>query len=189
MRPVTPRARAHVMPNSLGAELGALRAEFGLSYRGLAARTGISAPSLHALEHGRIRPRRVTLRFLALGLDPDRDEEIEARLVAAAGQDVAPDTEGASRWRQRRYHACLLAGTAPLPISIARPLALHRAAEAAARKGYAVLDRPGALDDPDALDQASRLFERARGWRAQAGPPVILYIGAHRISAGFGPVR
>lgn len=180
------RARACVMPNTLGAELGALRTEFGLSYRGLAARTGITGPSLHALEHGRIRARRVTLRFLALGLDPDRDEEIEARLVAAAGGDLAPDTDGARRWRQRRYHACVLAGTAPLPVEIARPLALHRAADAAEAKVRALMGRPGALDDVAQLEEMLRLHAQARRLRAEAGPPVILDIGGRRISAGFG---
>lgn len=178
--------RACVMPNALAAELVTLRAEFGLSYRGLAARTGLTAPSLHALEHGRIRPRRVTLRFLALGLDPDRADELEARLVAAAGAEVAPDTEGSFRWRQRRYQACVLAGTAPLPTHITRPLALHRGANAAVAQAYAVLARPGALDDAAMLDEASRLFDQARRLHAEAGPPVILYIGKHRISTGFG---
>mgnify|MGYP002623813889 CR=1 FL=1 len=87
---------------SLGAELRALRAERGLTVSALAERAAAHPSTIARLEAGERRPRLSMLAALAYGLDPARVGEITARLAAAAGPSLRPDTEGSIRRRARR---------------------------------------------------------------------------------------
>jgi transcriptional regulator with XRE-family HTH domain len=183
------RARTQVMlsgSSRLPFVLRRLRTERGLSFRALSRRCGLSDPALWYLEHGRVRPRRSALRFIALGLDPDRADEITGDLVTAAGVDLAPDTDGTWRWRRRRYEACVLAGTAPLPADIQWRIDAFRVAGEARRRADALLWRGGGLDDAAGLAEAQRLLGVAQELEAKAGPPFTLRIGRHELRFGFG---
>lgn len=67
------------------------------------------------------------VRFLAIGIDPDRADEIQARLMAVAGAEgVAADTPGSWSRRARYHRRAILAGDAPLPEKVRRALAERR---------------------------------------------------------------
>ena len=158
--------------------------------RRLAARSGVSRRAIQYLEDGSIRPRRCTISALAYGLDPDdpeRRKEIVASLVAAAGGEdaLAPD-QGWRRYRAHRFQRGLLDGTVPLPSVIVRRIELHIQADAAWRAAYALLDKPGALDDAAALSEVSRLLDESHRLRDQAGAPIELWLGKHRVVYGLG---
>lgn len=163
-----------------------LRLAAGLSERALGRRAAVARSTVTRLEHGQIRPRRSLLSALAVGIDPDRPKELIAQLVAAAGDDIAPESDGWRHYRRRRMERGILAGRVPLPSKVADGLRLHRAADAAWTAGMAILHRPGALDDARALEQALQLMAEARVLRDQAGPPIALHIGKVRITAGIG---
>jgi transcriptional regulator with XRE-family HTH domain len=163
-----------------------LRLAAGLSERALAHRSAVARSTVTRLEHGEIRPRRSLLQALAVGLDPDRTKELRERLVAAAGDDIAPESDGWRRYRRRRLERGILAGRVPMPSKVADGLRYHRAADAAWSAGVAILHRPGALDDAAALEQANRLLEESRVLRDLAGPPFTLHIGRVRIQVGLG---
>jgi transcriptional regulator with XRE-family HTH domain len=78
------------------------RTGVGLSLRRLAAEAGVSMGMLSMLERGLRRPRPATLAALAAVLAPDAADELTARLAAAAGPSLRPDTEAATRARRRR---------------------------------------------------------------------------------------
>ena len=97
----TPEEQARLAA-TLGAELRALRAEYGLSIRRLAERAAAHPTTVYRLEHGERRPRPSLLAALGYGLDPDRADELTARLIEAAGPSLRPDTPGGIRRRARR---------------------------------------------------------------------------------------
>jgi transcriptional regulator with XRE-family HTH domain len=182
--------RAHVMrtgnPAAVGAMLRSERLAAGLSMGRLARRSTIPSPTISRLERGLFRARRTTLSALALGIDPDRQREILAVLVDAAGGDEALAPDGRwSRYRRHRIEAGMLAGDVPLPSKLARSLALHREADALAGQADAIFHRPGALNDNAALDEMIRLNAQVRQLREQAGPPITFRIGKHEIRAGY----
>jgi transcriptional regulator with XRE-family HTH domain len=162
-----------------------LRMAAGLSERALARRSAVARSTVTRLEHGQIRPRRSLLGALATGIDPDRQKELRARLLAAAGDDVAEETDRWRRYRRRRMERGILRGDVPLPAKVADGIRLHKAADAAWQAGMAILHRPGTFDDGDALDEAKRLFAESHALRDQAGPPIMLYVGKVKITAGF----
>ena len=162
-----------------------LRMAAGLSERALARRSAVARSTITRLEHAEIRPRPSLLSAISVGLDPDRPKELRERLTAAAGDDLAPESDRWRRYRQRRLERGILAGNVPLPTDLTRRLRLHREADQAWHEGMAVLRRPGALDDVIALDDANRLLKQARALRDQAGSPIKLHIGKTVISAGF----
>ncbi|MFC5748909.1 helix-turn-helix domain-containing protein [Actinomadura rugatobispora] len=170
---------------TLGETLRRLRAEAGLGTRALAVRAATTRSTVVRLERGERRPRRSMLSSLAMGLDPDRHVELLEVLAAAAGPSLRPESDGSARFRRRQIEAGILAGRVPLPSNIARPLALHRQADAASRKAERILARPGALDDAEALAVVNELMDVARRLREQAGRPFTLYLGKHRIRVGY----
>jgi len=163
-----------------------LRLAAGLSERALARRAAVARSTVTRLEHGQIRPRQSLLSAIAVGIDPDRPRELIAQLVAAAGDDIAADSDGWLHYRRRRMERGILRGDVPLPTKVAAGIRLHRAADAAWQAGTAILHRPGALDDADALDEALRLMDEARTLRDRAGPPMTLHIGKVCIAVGVG---
>jgi len=180
---VTPVAQGR---EAAGRLVHAWRTAAGLSERSLARRSAVARSTVTRLEHGQIKPRWSLLSALAVGIDPDRPKELLAQLVAAAGDDIAPESDGWRRYRRRRMERGILRGDVPLLITIAEGMRLHRAADEAWRAGTAVLNGPGALDDVAALDEALRLLDQSRALRERAGPPFALHIGKVRISVGFG---
>ena len=162
-----------------------LRTAAGLSERALARRSAVARSTVTRLEHGQIRPRQSLLSALAVGIDPDRTRELREQMVAAAGDDIAPESDGWRRYRKHRLDRAILAGRVPLPSKVADGLRYHRQADAAWDAGMAILRRPGALDDANALDEANWLLAEARALRDLAGPPFSLYIGKVRITAGL----
>ena len=176
---------------TVGTVLRRLRGECGLGTRLLAKRAAVSRRAIQFLEDGSIRPRRCFLAALAYGLDPDdaeRRKQIVAELVAAAGGEDALAPDG--RWphyRAKRFERGLLAGTVPWPAEIARLLALNQRADQLMGLAFELTDRPGALDDAVSMDRISALLDESRRLRDEAGGAVMVYIGGHRIAAGFGP--
>ena len=97
----TPEEQARLAA-TLGATLRSLRAAYGLSIRRLAERAAAHPTTVYRLEHGERRPRPSLLAAIGFALDPDRADEITARLVEAAGPSLRPDTPGGIRRRARR---------------------------------------------------------------------------------------
>jgi transcriptional regulator with XRE-family HTH domain len=101
-RPITP-AEAPALA-AVGARLAALRAAAGLSQRALAARVEMRRESVHALEHGRRRPRASTLERVARVLAPELGRlpgEVAGELADLAGPGLAPESEHADRVNRR----------------------------------------------------------------------------------------
>jgi transcriptional regulator with XRE-family HTH domain len=171
---------------AVGALLQRERLAAGLSMHKLARRSTIPSATISRLERGLFRARRTTLSALAYGVSPDRQREILAALVDAAGGDEALVPDGRwRRYRRRRLEAGMLAGDVPLPSELARRIALHKASSAARARSYAVLDRPGALDDPAALDEARRALDESWQLSEQAGSPIVLHLGGRDYSYGY----
>lgn len=99
---IPPPAERERLAGSLGSMLRALRAERGLSIRRLAERSAVAASTITRLERGERRPRPSLLAAIGFALAPDRSDELTARLIAAAGPSLRPDTEGSVRRRARR---------------------------------------------------------------------------------------
>lgn len=171
---------------TLGATLRSLRAEYGMSTQQLARRSATSRSTITRLERGERRPRRSLLSSLALGLDPDEHLLILDVLVRAAGRSVRAETGYSRRRRRRLMEAGILAGEVPLPSHLARRMALHQRADAAAREADRILASPGALADTAALRRADALMAEASAVRRQAGPPFTLRIGGQVIRVGYG---
>jgi len=92
---------------SLGALLLSLRTERGLSTRTLAARSTLARSTVTRLETGQRRPRPVTLKALAFGLDHLDPGPLLDALTEAAGPSLRPDTPGGRRRHARRHEAAL----------------------------------------------------------------------------------
>jgi transcriptional regulator with XRE-family HTH domain len=183
VQPVAPGAQGR---EAAGQLVRSWRMAAGFSERALARRSAVARSTVTRLEHGQIRPRRSLLSAVAVGVDPDRPKELLAQLVAAAGDDIAPESDGWRRYRRRRMEKGMLAGRVPLPTKVTDGLRLHRAADAAWHTGMGILRRPGALDDAQALDEALQLMDEARSLRDQAGPAMLVRIGKVEIRAGWG---
>ena len=119
------------------------------------------------------------LSAIALGIDPDRQAELLAKLAAAAGGATAAGGEGWWNYRRRRLERGILAGTTPLPSKLETALRLHREADAAWASGMALLRQPARFAE------AERLFAESDRLRAEAGPPVSIQVGKHRITGGM----
>ena len=79
-----PRKRKY-SEERFGATMERLMAETGLTYRGLAAKTGLSAGYLHHLVHGnRPVPSKEVVERLAgaLGVEPEHFREYRLRVIA-----------------------------------------------------------------------------------------------------------
>lgn len=99
---------------TLGALLRAERLAAGYSTRRLARAVGCSRSTIRRLQAGQLRPREVTLRYLASVLAVDDPGPLAERLIEAAGASLRPDTPGAIRSRHRRAIAAQRqAGTRP----------------------------------------------------------------------------
>jgi hypothetical protein len=174
---------------AFGAELRRLRLEAGLGTRRLAARSGLSRKSVQYFEAGVMRPRRVTIGALGYGLDPDhpaRRKRIVASLIAAAGGEdaLAPDGRW-GRYRTRRFERGLLNRAVPLPADIALRLSAQQRSDALRRQAYAMLQRPGALDDGRVLDRADALLAESRRLDDIGGGMIEVRIGRRTLRAGF----
>lgn len=100
---------------SVGVELRALRAEFGVSQWRLSARAGVARSTVERLESGRRRPTASMLASLVVAAPwsvPPRPEAPHAeqvawlwRLIVAAGPDLVAETPGGLRRRSRRLRA------------------------------------------------------------------------------------
>lgn len=145
----------------VGSLIRELRLERGLSMSGLARRCAVAPSTISRLERGELRPRRSLLMAIGWGLDPDRRGELREMLLAAAGDCLAADTPGWEGYRFRRQVIGMNKGTVPLPVDTARRVAAHVRSGDARRRAFAILDRPGALDDPAALAAAADLMEVA----------------------------
>lgn len=187
-RPVTSRPgreERERLAATLGALLRQLRAERRMGTRCLAVRAAVARSTVTRLEAGERRPRASLLGGIAYALDPTNPTPIRDALVAAAGPSLVPESEWSTQRRRRRMGLGLLAGTVPLPGDLSQRIALHRAADSAYRRALAIFDRPGALDDNAALREITRLMDASHALRDEAGPPVALQIGGHRITAGW----
>src|SRR5208282_3639525 len=91
-----------------GQLLRELRLAAGLSERALARRSAVARSTVTRLEHGQIRPRRSLLSALAVGIDPDRTRELREQMVATAGDDIAPESDGWRRYRKHRLDRGIL---------------------------------------------------------------------------------
>jgi transcriptional regulator with XRE-family HTH domain len=175
--------------SGFGAELRRLRFEAGLGTRLLAARSGLSRRSVQYFEAEAMRPRRCTIRALAYGLDPDnpgRRKKIIARRIKAAGGTYALAPGGKwPRYRKSRFERGLLNGSVPLPADIERQLRAMRLHDALRREAWALLERPGALDDGDILDRSTALLNEARQLSDAEGGPIVLRIGGREVRVGF----
>jgi hypothetical protein len=80
----------------------------------------------------------------------------------------------------------MLNGSVPLPSDIARQLQAMQRHDALRRQAYALLERPGALDDGDVLDLVNALLGEARRLYDAGGGPIEMRIGHRSIRAGFG---
>jgi transcriptional regulator with XRE-family HTH domain len=174
----------------LGALVRSLRLEAGLPVRGLARRACVHRTTVQRLERGTLRPRPSLLLMIANAIDPDRCGEILRALTAAAASSMAAESPGWQRRRNRQLHRGWMTGQVPLPAAIGRPIALHQQAAEAWRAGMAALDQADAAADPqaeaDLLDEADRFLSQARALTEEAGPPVMLIAGGHRVAYGFG---
>jgi hypothetical protein len=141
-------------------------------------------------EAGVMRPRRVTVGALGYGLDPDdpaRRKRIVASLIAAAGgEDALAADEGWRRYRKRRFDRGLLNGSVPLPADLALRLSAQQRSDALRHQAYALLQRPGALDDGRVLDRADALLAESRRLDDIGGGMTVVHIGRRTIRAGFG---
>jgi transcriptional regulator with XRE-family HTH domain len=181
---VPPAERARLC-SALGALLTAERVTAGWSVRRLARAAGVDRRTLQRLAAGTMRPREVTLHALASVLAVDDPRPLAARLLAAAGPSLRPNTDGAVRRRMHRAGRALVAGHRPLPSDLAERVRLHRTASAARAQAYGLLHQPGALDEPAVLDRIGQLLDESRHLHEQAGPPVVFRIGRHEIQAGW----
>jgi len=185
---------------TLGELLRELRTGHGFSTRRLAARAAVSRSTIQRLEHGTLRPRPSTLALIASALDPDRRAEIRARLVAAAGDDLAPHNEAWSWYQAHRLQAGLEAGDVPMALAWERRLRLFTAGEAmwhlAMQLGDmagAVIDEPGPrFDDLMRLDsalrdEAGRLHKEAGGTFGGAARPLRRWRGDPADVSPFPP--
>lgn len=180
------RSQSAQLAASLGVVLRELRIERGLSTRKLAAYSGVARSTVTRLEAGQRRPRRSLLANLAYGLSPDNPTPIIATLVCAAGDFLASESPWSERMHHRRLEQAILSGRAKLPDRIAKPLALHQAADNSWREAMALLDEPGALNNAAILDRVDHLLTVCRRAREQAGSALTVRIGSHEIKAGFG---
>lgn len=170
---------------AFGAVLRQLRVEHGWSASRLADRAGVSRSTVRRFEGGQLRPRPSTVGWLAGAIDPDRRAEIRDRLVAAAGDDLAPHNETWARYQMRRMDRALQEGRAPLPVAMARAIRLTAAsgemlavAMALTDRAAAALDEPGAgclVDElmalSDQLQAESDLLWADPGGRLHGPPP------------------
>lgn len=171
---------------TLGALLRAERLAAGYSFRRLARAIPCAPSTVWRLEVGQHWPRPSLLRSIAAVLHVDGDPRpLALQLIAAAGDDLRPDSDRTERWRMRRAHDAIVAGHRPLPTELERRLGQHRAASAARSRAMALLGRHGALNDPELLAEAQALLEQARQLREQAGPPITVLVGRHQITAGW----
>ena len=170
----------------LGALVRELRTERRLSERALARRSATARSTITRLEHGQLRPRYSLLTAVALGLDVDRQKEVLEQLLAAVGEAMAPDTDGTQRWRRKRLERGILRGDVPLPSRVQRAIDLHRAADALWMREEPSLDDPTNLDNARALEECLRIGEQRQRLREEAGPPISLWVGKVRITAGWG---
>jgi len=124
----------------------------------------VSRSTIQRLEHDKLRPRPSTLALIASALDPDRRAEIRGRLIAAAGDDLAPHNERWSWYQARQLQAGLDAGLVPLPVADERQRRLGTAGQAMWQLAMqltdmaaAVIDEPGTrFDELMRLDTALR---------------------------------
>ncbi|MGW5743833.1 helix-turn-helix domain-containing protein [Amycolatopsis sp. NPDC003861] len=181
---MSPAERARLRA-TLGTLLTTERVAAGWSVRRLARAAGLDRRTLQRLAAGTMRPREVTLAALASVLAVDDPRPLAARLLAAAGPSLRPNTDGAVRRRVHRAGLALVAGYRPLSSGLAERVQLHRAACAARDRAYGLLHRPGALDDPAVLDEIGQLLDESRQLHEQAGPSVVIRIGRHEIHAGW----
>ena len=168
---------------TLAALLKQLRAESGLSTRRLAERAVVARTTVQRLERGQIRPRPSTLGRIATALDPDRRAEILEQLVAAAGENIAADSNGWSRYQRRRVSKALLAGRLPMRAADARRIRLSVTSEAMFTASGNLTDMAAAaIDDPgsrcrdllnlaEALGDESDLLGKEAGGIIKATPP------------------
>ena len=182
-----PRARPRYAPVSardvaagskaLAALLRQLRTERGLGTQRLAEGACVARSTVQRLERGQLRPRPSTLARIAGALDPDRRAEIRDQLVAAAGESIAVDSPGWSRYAAARVGEALGEGRIPFPAAQARAVRLSVASEAmfamSMRLNDAAVAATGArfwemVKLHDALSaESERLREDAGGiWRA-----------------------
>jgi transcriptional regulator with XRE-family HTH domain len=174
------------LARTLGATLRTLREAHELGTRRLAQRAACARSTVTRLERGERRPRASLLAHLAYAMNPGDPEPLREVLIAAAGESLAPESEWSERRRLRAMNAGVLAGEVPLPGDLAEGLAMHRRADMARQQALALMDDPANRDDAEALGRASALLEESATLSAQAGPPVIAYIGGREIRAGFG---
>lgn len=179
-------AEREQLVRTLGATLRMLREAHGMGTRRLAERAACARSTVTRLERGERRPRASLLAHLAYAMNPDDPEPLREVLIAAAGDLLAPESEWSQRRRLRAINAGVLAGRVPLPGDLASRLAMHRRADMARQRAFALMDDPAAWDDAEALEAASRLLDESTALREQAGPPIIVYLGGHEIRAGFG---
>jgi transcriptional regulator with XRE-family HTH domain len=119
-----------------------LRRDAGLPALALARRSAVAPSTVYRLEAAKLRPRMSLLSAIALGIDPDRQAELLAKLAAAAGDALKAEGRGWWRYRRRRLERGILAGTTPLPSRLETALRLHREADAAWASGMALLRQP-----------------------------------------------
>jgi transcriptional regulator with XRE-family HTH domain len=180
----TPAERAR-LAEVLGGLLRSERLAAGWSLRRLAKAVGCATSTVRRLQAGQLRPRESLLWSLATVIAVDDPAPLAARLLEAAGPSLQPDTDGSVRRRNRRAVVAFLAGYRPLPTRIARPLRLHREADAAQSMALSLLAPDVALEDPTALGESVRLLAAARALREQAGPPFVVLLGNREIRAGW----
>ncbi|MGH3295760.1 MAG: helix-turn-helix domain-containing protein [Trebonia sp.] len=168
---------------TLAALLRQLRAEHGLSVRRLAERAVVDRRTVQRLERGQLRPRPSTLARIAGALDPDRRTEIRAQLVAAAGENIAADSAGWSRYATARIGEALRAGRVPFPAAHDRAVRLSVASEqmfAMSMKltdaAAAAINKPGSrfrdlMNLSNALDAEYELLGKEVGSIWHATPP------------------
>ena len=111
----------------------------GLSTRGLARRSAVARSTVQRIERGVMHPRRSLLSALALGLDVDRQQELLEELTAAAGAEVAPESDGWRHYRRRAARARDPGGrgtTADQAAACARPAPCRGCSLAAGRGNH-----------------------------------------------------
>jgi len=158
----------------LGQIILLLRTERRMPQAVLARRAMLSESTVQRLEYGQLRPRRSTLVWVANALDPDCAAMIREVLIAAAGGAGALADDGT--WAARRRDAAgrlMASGQVPLPSGIERRIEAHRQAAELSRRAFAIMDRPGGLDNARQLDLALCLMEQSDEARKAAGPGSI----------------
>jgi transcriptional regulator with XRE-family HTH domain len=186
------RARARYAPTSaangrnsgqtLAALLRQFRGDSGLSTRRLAEGARVARSTIQRLERGQLRPRWSTLARIADALDPGRREEILRQLAGAAGERIAADVEGWSRYQGRRAGQALRAGRLPLPAAWEREIRLSAASEAMFAASLRLTDLAASatgeparfhdlLDLHDALQAEYDLLGKAAGSIWEVPPP------------------